>query len=71
MADRMHITVRVRGQLVPGQWRTWFDGLTLEPLPNGEMQLSGVVPDQAALYGIFIRIRDLGLVLIALQSSEV
>ena len=41
MADRMHITIRVRGQLVPGQWRAWFDGLTLEPLPDGEMQLSG------------------------------
>ena len=68
MTDRMYCTIRVRGQLVPEQWRAWFDGLALEPLPDGEMQFSGSVPDQAALYGILIRIRDLGLTLISLQS---
>ena len=71
MPDLMHITICVRGQLVPAQWRTWFDGLTLKSLPDGQMQLSGIVPDQAALYGILNRVRDLGLTLIALQSSEV
>lgn len=70
MTDRMHITICVRGQLVPEQWRAWFDGLTLELLLDGTMQLSGVVSDQAALYGVLIRIRDLGLTLISLQSFD-
>ena len=71
MSDRIQITVRVRGHLVPEQWRTWFDDLTIDLLPNGEMRISGSVSDQAALYGILNRIRDLGLTLIALQSTEV
>jgi hypothetical protein len=65
----MHYTIRVREQLIPEQWETWFSGLTLEILPNGGMQLSGPVPDQAALYGILNRIRDLGLTLIYLEGT--
>ena len=65
----MHYIIRVREQLIPEQWETWFSGLTLEILPNGGMQLSGPVPDQAALYGILNRIRDLGLTLIYLEGT--
>ncbi|MGC9393879.1 MAG: hypothetical protein ACP5J4_03400 [Anaerolineae bacterium] len=64
----MYYTIRVREHLIPEQWETWFAGLTLRILPGGEMQLSGPVPDQAALYGILNRIRDLGLTLIYLEG---
>jgi hypothetical protein len=66
----MHYTIRVREHLIPEQWETWFAGLTLEVLPDGEMQLSGPVPDQAMLYGILNRIRDLGLTLIYLEGTD-
>ena len=66
----MHYIIRVREHLIPGQWDTWFNGLTLEVLPTGEMQLSGAIPDQAALYGILNRIRDLGLTLMSLKGVE-
>lgn len=66
----MHYTIRVREHLIPKQWETWFSGLTLEILPDGEMQLSGPVSDQAALHGILTRIRDLGLTLIYLEGRS-
>ncbi len=64
----MHYTIRVREHLIPEQWETWFGGLTLEILPGGEMQFSGLIPDQAALHGILTRIRDLGLTLLYLEG---
>jgi hypothetical protein len=37
--------------------------------PEGETLLRGEVPDQAALYGLLIKLRDLGLPLIEVTRS--
>jgi hypothetical protein len=50
----------VEGRLGP-EWSTWFDGLTVTNQSNGETVLAGLVADQAALHGILIKIRNLGL----------
>ncbi len=42
-----------------------FDGLTATWLPCGETVLTGPVADQAALFGILDRIRDMGIALLA------
>ncbi|MBN1937415.1 MAG: hypothetical protein JW934_22350 [Anaerolineae bacterium] len=55
--------IRVQG-VISGQWAEWF-GLEIMPLANGEMLLSGLVNDQAALHGILAKIRDLNLPLIS------
>ena len=56
--------IRVRGHL--GQeWADWFEGLTIQPGANGETVLSGPVVDQAALYGLLKKVRDLGLPLLS------
>ena len=47
-----------------------FEGLTLTQLPNGTTQLAGAVTDQAALYAILTRIRDLGLPLLLVEWKE-
>jgi len=61
--------IRVRGHL--SQERAeWFDGLTIQNQPNGDALLTGPVPDQAALHGLLIRIRDLGLPLLSVLCIE-
>ena len=67
MADVYQI--RVKGHLDP-QWADWFDGLTLTHRADGTTLLSGPVADQAALHGILIKIRDLGLPLLAVIHSD-
>lgn len=44
-----------------------FDGMTIALLPDGKTQLTGPVVDQAALYGLLSRIRDLGTPLISVR----
>ena len=69
MTDLILCQIRVKGHL-SDRWSDWFGGLTIENQPNGEAVLSGPLPDQAALYGILNRIRDLGLTLVSLNCVE-
>jgi hypothetical protein len=59
--------IRVKGHLSK-HWSDWFGGLTITNLENGEALLKGHILDQAALYGVLIRVRDLGLPLLAVTS---
>jgi hypothetical protein len=52
------------------QWSEWFDGLTVSHSGPDETVLNGLVQDQAALYGIISRLRDLGMQLISLSSEQ-
>ena len=61
--------IRVRGELNQ-RWAVWFDGLTISHDADGETTLTGPVVDQAALYGLISRARDLGLTLLAVTRSE-
>jgi hypothetical protein len=58
--------IRIEGHL-PDHWSQWFDGLEICKQPNGESILSGVLVDQAALFGVLSRIHDLNLNLISVQ----
>ena len=61
--------IRVKGHLGE-QWKEWFEGLTLTPQANGDTLLIGPVVDQAALFGLLKKVRDLGLPLLSLNSLE-
>ncbi|MBX3010433.1 MAG: hypothetical protein KF832_02960 [Caldilineaceae bacterium] len=56
--------LRLQGQLGV-QWATWFDGLAISHTATGDTLLTGLVADQAALYGLLRKVRDLGLPLLA------
>ena len=47
-----------------------FEGLSMRHDPEGETVLSGML-DQSALHGVLIKIRDLGIKLIAVKQVEV
>ena len=56
--------IQVRGTLDP-RWSAWFDQLAISHDAEGNTLLAGLVRDQAALYGLLNRLRDLGLTLLA------
>lgn len=55
--------IRIKGHL-GRQWTDWFGGLTITLETNGDTLLTGPVADQAALYGLLRKVRDLGLPLV-------
>jgi len=62
----LYYWIRVKGHLDPS-WSAWFDDLTITNEDNGEAVLAGSIVDQAALHGLLIKVRDLGLALIAVN----
>ena len=62
--------IKVQGRL-DERWAQWFDGMAIafEPAEDGVTVtvLTGSVIDQAALYGLIGRMRDLGLPLISVE----
>ena len=62
-------TIRLKGHL-DRRWAEWFDGLTLTHEADGTTLLTGPLADQAALHGVFIKIRDLGLPILSVQLVE-
>ena len=59
--------IKVVGHLDPA-WSEWFEELNLSHEPDGCTVLTGCLVDQAALYGVLIKIRDLGLRLVSVQT---
>jgi hypothetical protein len=61
--------IRLKGHL-DTRWAAWFDGLTLTRGSDGTTIIHGPVADQAALYGLLQKTRDLGLPLISVNYVE-
>ena len=59
----------VAGQ-VSAEWAVWFDGLRLDPLPDGRTRISGCLADQSALRGTLERIFDLNMQLVSVTLKE-
>ena len=51
-------------------WADWFDGLVITHLSNGTSQLYGTLPDQSALYGVLLKLRDLSIPLISVEKAS-
>ena len=64
------VEIRVKGR-IDEHWSTWLADLTVAHTDQGETVLTGVLADQAALYGVIARVRDLGLPLLSVNHVEV
>lgn len=65
----MHVSIRIKGYLDPS-WQEWFSGLQISPEPGGTSLLTGPLPDQAALFGVLLKIRNLNLRLLTVTVVD-
>jgi hypothetical protein len=65
-AQSMVYQIRIKGHL-GNEWADWFGGLAITALDNGETLLTGPVVDQAALYGLLRKVRDIGMPLLSVN----
>jgi hypothetical protein len=65
----LHYELRIEGHL-DEYWSAWFGGLTLNREDDGTTTLRGAVTDQAALYGLLAKVRDLGATLISVNTID-
>ena len=63
------VEIRVKGQ-IDETWSEWFEGLTITHADQGETVLTGTVVDEAAMYGLLSKLRDLGLQLLSVTRTE-
>ena len=60
---------RIKGHL-GSHWTDWFEGLTITLEDNGDSLITGPVIDQAALYGLLRKVRDLGMPLVSVNRVK-
>ena len=63
------VEIRIKGK-IDEHWSTWFADLAIRYTEQGETILTGPVADQATLYGVLNRVRDLGLSLLSVNLVE-
>jgi hypothetical protein len=63
------VEIRVKGQL-DKHWSDWFQGFDFSEGEGDETILRGEAQDQAALYGLIAKLRDLGLILVAVNEID-
>ena len=61
--------IRIEGH-VHLDWSASFEEVTVQHTEDGQTVLSGALPDQTALHGVLMRIRDLGLSLVEVKRIE-
>jgi hypothetical protein len=69
MRQSANYEIRIEGNLSQ-TWSEWLAGMAIRACPDGSSLLTGRLEDQAALYGVLIRLRDLGLPLLSVRRSD-
>ena len=60
------VEIQVKGH-IGESWSEWLDGLAISHLASGDTLLTGPITDQAALYGLVGKLRDIGLPLLSIH----
>ena len=63
------VEIIIKGR-IDSHWSEWLGGLEIAHIKQDRTQLSGSIIDQAALYGILIKLRDLDLNLVSVELTE-
>ena len=63
------VEIRVKG-CIDEHWSAWLAGLSITHSDQDETILTGMVVDQAALYGVLSMLRDLSLPLLSVTGEE-
>jgi len=58
--------IRICGHLDPA-WSAWLGSLSVAQADDGTTELVGPLADQAALFGLLARLRDLGATLLLVE----
>jgi hypothetical protein len=61
--------IRLKGHL-DVQWSAWFSGLTITNESDGTTIIHAPALDQAALYGLLQKIRDVGMPLVSVTRID-
>ena len=62
------IEIKVEGILTE-EWSDWFEGMSILHETEGETLITGQIEDQAVLFGLLKKIRDLGLPLMSVNQT--
>ena len=69
MNEQAFYEIRLEGHMAD-RWGEWFGGLTITLERDGTTLLNGPVVDQAALYGLLRKVRDLNMPLISVIRKQ-
>ena len=61
--------IHVKGH-VDRHWAAWFDGLGLTYHDDGTTTLVVPLSDQAAFYGLILKLRDLGVTVLSINKVK-
>lgn len=67
-SEAQYYQIRIKGH-INQDWSEWFGGLAIRHEENGNTLLSGLIEDQAALFGLFLKIQNLGLTLLSVNNT--
>lgn len=65
-SDSQRYEICLQGHL-DSRWADRLDGLTIAFETDGTTTFTGYLADQAALHGLLVRIRDLGVPIVSVQ----
>ena len=63
------VEIRLEGHL-DRKWLDWLEGITIVYTAQNQTLLNGSIRDQAALYGLIIKLRDLGVRLVSVNYGD-
>jgi hypothetical protein len=66
----LNVEIRVKNHLDP-HWSEWLECLNIDHTEENQTVLTGTVPDESALYGVLTKLRNLGLALVSVSSTEI